>query len=180
MSQPPPPIGFRGNESCCGSGTAQGFAGCRIAAGRRPARALRLPSIEVEASARCSVAMSAAKKGGRKRAREFKLGGQRAQQVHQARANAVAAQFDKLAPDVRASRRFLTQARDAAGQAGGFTAADVGDRARIKTSWRLSQHDRPHAGRRGHREGGEARAAAGWCFYGGRARAGANSQGRGF
>ena len=47
--------------------------------------------------------MSAAKKGGRKRAREFKLGGQRAQQVHQARANAVAAQFDKLAPDVRAS-----------------------------------------------------------------------------
>lgn len=38
---------------------------------------------------------------GRKRAREFKLGGQRAQQVQQARVNAVAAQFDKLAPDLR-------------------------------------------------------------------------------
>ena len=30
------------------------------------------------------------------------------------------------APDVRASRRFLTQARDAAGQGGAFAAADVG------------------------------------------------------
>ena len=30
------------------------------------------------------------------------------------------------APDVRASRRFLTQARDAAGQSGAFAAADVG------------------------------------------------------
>ena len=38
---------------------------------------------------------------GRKRAREFKLGGQRAQQVQQARVNAVAAQFDKLAPALR-------------------------------------------------------------------------------
>ena len=30
------------------------------------------------------------------------------------------------APDVRASRRFLSQARDAAGQGGAFAAADVG------------------------------------------------------
>ena len=44
--------------------------------------------------------MSAARTG-RKRAREFKLGGQRAQQVQQARVNAVAAQFDKLAPALR-------------------------------------------------------------------------------
>ena len=29
------------------------------------------------------------------------------------------------APDVRASRRFLTQARDAAGQSGAFAAADL-------------------------------------------------------
>ncbi len=41
------------------------------------------------------------------------------------------------APDVRASRRFLAQARAAAGQGGAFAAADVSDRARIKISWRL-------------------------------------------
>ena len=41
------------------------------------------------------------------------------------------------APDVRASRRFLGEARKAAGQSGAFTAADVSDRARIKISWRL-------------------------------------------
>ena len=84
------------------------------------------------------------------------------------------------APDVRASRRFLAQAREAVGQSGGFAAADVGDRARIKTSWRISQHDRPHAGRRGRRPRDEARAAAGRCVDGGRPRAGADSQGRGF
>jgi plastocyanin len=39
---------------------------------------------------------------GRKRPREFKLGGQRAQQVQQARVNALATQFDKLGPDLRA------------------------------------------------------------------------------
>ena len=38
------------------------------------------------------------------------------------------------APDVRASRRFLAQARDAAGQSGGFAAADVGDRAHEEAS----------------------------------------------
>ena len=41
------------------------------------------------------------------------------------------------APDVRASRRFLGEARQAAGQSGAFAAADVSDRARIKISWRL-------------------------------------------
>ncbi len=83
------------------------------------------------------------------------------------------------APDVRASRRFLAQARDAAGQSGGFAAADVGDRARIKTSWRISQHDRPHAGRRGRRPRDEARAVAVRRFQCGRARARSNVAGGG-
>ena len=43
----------------------------------------------------------------------------------------------------------------------GVRARRLGGRARIKRAFAptLSQHDRPHAGRRGHRAGGEARAA---------------------
>lgn len=48
---------------------------------------------------------------GRKRPREFKLGGQRAQQVQRARVNALAAQFDKLAPDLRTPALTALQSR---------------------------------------------------------------------
>lgn len=45
--------------------------------------------------------MSAPPRPGRKRAREFKLGGQPAKQVQQARSSAPAALLDRLAPDLR-------------------------------------------------------------------------------
>ena len=50
------------------------------------------------------------------------------------------------APDVRASRRFLTQARDAAGQSGAFAAADVGSCVDTVRSWTSTPSCRPTHG----------------------------------